>query len=301
MSNMILLAVCFVIGIVLRQARVLPEATPKVLNAYIIYVALPALALLHIHGLELSAGLVYPAAMAWVLFGGAFVFLLPLGKRTGLSAGTLGALFLTAGLGNTSFVGLPMIEAFYGPEYLGIGILADQLGSFLVLSTVGIAVAAAYSSGSTSGREILRKVFTFPPFVAMIAGFALMAVPFPGWAEGVLERLGGTLSPLALISVGFQLRLGDIRQKIKPLGLGLFYKLVMGPALVAFLFVVILGARGVHIQVTLFEAAMAPMITGSIVAAEHDLDPALSALMVGVGIPLSFLTLSLWWWLLSCI
>ena len=75
----------------------------------------------------------------------------------------------------------------------------------------------------------------------------------------------------------------------------------MGPALVALLFVVILGARGVHIQVTLFEAAMAPMITGSIVAAEHDLDPSLSSLMVGVGIPLSFLTLPLWFQLLRAI
>lgn len=299
MANMVLLVVCFILGIVLRRTGRLPEATPKVLNAYIINVALPALALLHIRGLELSAGLAYPAAMAWVLFGGSFLFFLPLRKAAGLSAGTLGALLLTGGLGNTSFVGLPMIEAFYGSEYLGVGILADQLGTFLVLSTVGIAAAAAYSSGRASPGEIARKVLLFPPFLAMAAGFALMTVPFPGWFEGVLERIGGTLSPLALISVGFQLRLGHIRERVKPLGLGLLYKLVVGPALVAFLFVMVLGARGTEIQVTLFEAAMAPMITGSIVAAEHDLDPDLSALMVGVGIPLSFLTLPLWWWLMG--
>jgi len=134
-----------------------------------------------------------------------------------------------------------------------------------------------------------------------VAGFLLMAAPFPGWFVGVLGRIGGTLSPLALISVGFQLRLGHIRERLGPLGLGLFYKLVVGPALVAFLFVVVMGARGTEIQVTLFEAAMAPMITGSIVAAEHDLDGDLAALMVGVGIPLSFLTLPIWWRLLSTI
>jgi hypothetical protein len=43
------------------------------------------------------------------------------------------------------------------------------------------------------------------------------------------------------------------------------------------------------------------MITGSIVATEHDLDGDLAALMVGVGIPLSFLTLPIWWRLLSTI
>jgi predicted permease len=46
---------------------------------------------------------------------------------------------------------------------------------------------------------------------------------------------------------------------------------------------------------------MAPMITGSIIAAEYDLDGDLAALMVGVGIPLSFLTLPIWFQLLSVI
>ena len=32
---------------------------------------------------------------------------------------------------------------------------------------------------------------------------------------------------------------------------------------------------------------------------DHDLDPSLVTLMVGLGIPISFVTLSLWWWLLQ--
>ena len=81
--------------------------------------------------------------------------------------------------------------------------------------------------------------------------------------------------------------------------MGLFYKLLLGPALMALLFLLVLGERGTTIQVTIFEAASAPMITGSIVASEYGLDPDLSALMVGVGVPLSFLTLPCWWWILA--
>jgi malate permease and related proteins len=51
--------------------------------------------------------------------------------------------------------------------------------------------------------------------------------------------------------------------------------------------------------VTVFEAAMGPMIGASIVAIDHELDPPLLTLMVGVGIPFSFLTLPVWWHLLS--
>jgi predicted permease len=53
------------------------------------------------------------------------------------------------------------------------------------------------------------------------------------------------------------------------------------------------------LSVTVFEAAMGPMIGASIVAIDHELDPPLLTLMVGVGIPLSFLTLPVWWHLLS--
>jgi hypothetical protein len=45
--------------------------------------------------------------------------------------------------------------------------------------------------------------------------------------------------------------------------------------------------------ITIFEAAMAPQIGAAIVAVDHDLDPALVTLMVGIGMPLSFLTLPL--------
>jgi predicted permease len=44
---------------------------------------------------------------------------------------------------------------------------------------------------------------------------------------------------------------------------------------------------------------MAPMIGASIVAQEHKLDPQLITLMVGIGIPLSFLTLPVWWYALQ--
>jgi hypothetical protein len=44
---------------------------------------------------------------------------------------------------------------------------------------------------------------------------------------------------------------------------------------------------------------MAPMIGAAIVAADHKLDPPLTALMVGIGIPLSFLTVPVWWWVLE--
>jgi predicted permease len=248
--------------------------------------------------MKLDASLALTAAMAWLLFGCAWALFGTAGRIFKLDRQSIGALILVAGLGNTSFVGLPMIEAYFGKEFLGIGIIADQLGSFMVLSTLGILVATIYSSGSVTPRVMARKILLFPPFQALILAFLLRAVNFPLWTTTILEKLGGTLTPLALVSVGFQLQFGDLKAVLKPLTAGLAYKLLLGPAIITLLYVVLLGATGTVIKVTIFEAAMAPMITAGIIAIDHDLKPQLVGMLVGVGIPLSFVTLYFWHMLL---
>jgi predicted permease len=294
MANIILLAVCLLAGIVLRKTGRFPTTTPAALNGFIIHISLPALAILHIHSIKLEPSLALTAAMAWLLFGTAWLLFHTAGRFFKLDRQMIGALILVAGLGNTSFVGLPMIEAYFGKEQLGVGIIADQLGSFMVLSTLGILVATLCSSGSATPRQMARKVLMFPPFQALLLALMLRHFDFPGWLVTVLEKLGGTLTPLALVSVGFQLNFGGIKDELKPLAAGLTYKLLLGPSLIYLLYVIVLGNHSVATQVTVFEAAMAPMITAGIIAVEHDLRPQLVGMMVGIGIPLSFVTLYFW-------
>jgi len=54
------------------------------------------------------------------------------------------------------------------------------------------------------------------------------------------------------------------------------------------------GLEGVAVEVTLFEAAMPPMITAGIVAEQYGLEPGLANMLVAGGILLSFVTLPLW-------
>ena len=60
----------------------------------------------------------------------------------------------------------------------------------------------------------------------------------------------------------------------------------------------VLGGTGLMIDVSVLEAGMAPMITGTILASNYGLKPKLSSMMVGIGIPLSFVTLAFWYWVL---
>jgi predicted permease len=300
MNNYVLLGACFLLGIILRRSGRLPPNAAAALNGFVVHISLPALTLTYVHGLKLDTSLILPALMAWVMFGIGCAFFWLAARVLGFSRATTGGLMLTGGLANTSFIGLPMIDTFYGPQFLGLGILIDQLGSYFVLSTLGILVASLYSSGhSVNAKTVIRKIALFAPFQAFVLALLLMPFEYPIWLDELLRRLGATLVPIALVSVGYQLQLSQVHGKAYALTVGLVFKLVVAPALILLLFAGLLGAEGQVLNVTVFEAAMGPMIGASIVAIDHELDPPLLTLMVGVGIPLSFLTLPVWWHLLS--
>ena len=300
MNNFILLIACFVLGMLLRRSGRLPANAHAALNGFVIHISLPALTLLYVHALRIELRLLFPIAMAWVMFVVGFFAFRAAGRLLALPPATVGALILTGSLANTSFIGLPMIETYYGAHGLGLGILIDQMGTYLVLSTLGLVVAALYGDGAgITVRSVARRLVTFAPFLALVAAVLLIPVHYPAWFETLLQRLGATLVPLALVSVGYQIQWSAVHGKLRELGMGLIFKLVLGPAIVAVLFAGLLGARGETIQITIFEASMAPQIGAASVAVDHDLDPALVTLMVGIGIPLSFVTVPLWWHVLK--
>ncbi|MGB5201212.1 MAG: AEC family transporter [Sedimenticolaceae bacterium] len=295
MGNVILLLFCFAAGIALRITGRLPENTSAALNAFIINISLPAMALGYLHKVEMQADLLYAALMPWIMFLVGAAILWPFCRMMKFPRHTTGCVILVGALANTSFVGIPMIEAFYGAQWMSVGIVVDQLGSFVVLAILGITVARIFADGPRpSVRDIALRIARFPPFGATIAAVLLLPVTYPEWLDDLLLRLASTVAPLALVSVGFQLRLSDVRGKVHPLALALSYNLIVGPLIIFGLYVGLFGASGTVIQVTIFEAAMAPMISAAIVAMDNDLDPPLATLLVGLGVPISFLTVPVW-------
>ena len=295
MSNFLVLFICLLAGFCLRKSARVPENAPAAINGVILHVSLPALTLVQLHDFDFGLAQIGPLLMPWVLFGiGAGLFWLA-GHWLQLPAPTIGALMLVGGFGNTSFIGLPMIESLHGREGMALGLLIDQLGSYLALSTVGVLVVAAYSGETRVSRlTMLRRVATFPPFVALVLAIALMPLNFPLELKTALSRVADTLAPLALISVGLQLRFDALREHLRPLCLGLGYKLLGCPALVVLLLVAVGAAPDTSQHVTVIEASMPPMIGAGIVATQANLAPRLVSMMIGVGIPLGLLTAAAW-------
>ncbi len=301
MDSIILIFICLLAGVALQRVKAFPANVYVALNQFVIYISLPALALYYIPKIDINTSLLYPLGVAWLGFGFSLLFFTILSKIFNWPRKLTGCLILTAGLGNTAFVGFPVIEALYGKEGLKTAIIVDQPGTFVVMATVGIIVAVAYSKGRGENVSILRKILLFPPFMAFVVGLVMniLGFDFHDALASVFQRLGSTVTPVSLVAVGMQLKIDAKNKHWKFLALGLFFKLVLMPAFFFILYKTLLGADGLEIDVSVMEAAMAPMITASILAASHGLKPRLAGMMVGVGIPLSFLTLACWYYIIQ--
>ena len=296
MSNLILLFVCLIIGIVLKKSKIIPDNFHTSLNAFVINISLSAFSLYYISKIELNSSVIYPVLVVWIGIFAAILFFAGLGKIFGWKSSLIGAIIMCAGFGNTSFVGIPLIQAMYGEEGLKTVMLVDQPG-FVALSTVGILVANFYSGSKDSLLKHLSKILKFPPFIAFVIALLLnvFSIEIPKDFDEVLMKLGATTVPLALVSVGSQMQWKKIEKKEGfHLFIGLLFKLVLLPLLILVIYKYIFHQSGDVIDICILEAAMAPMITAAIIASAHDLEPKFCNLMVAVGIPISILTVEIW-------
>ena len=294
MAAFTLLIACLLLGALVARLARPPLGLAQGLNWWVINLALPALVLDLIPQLRFDWQFWFLVVSQWLVFAGAFAGFRLLGGRLGWSRARIGALTLVCGLGNTSFMGYPMIEALHGRDGLALGVVADQLGCFVVLATGGTWVSALYSGARTHASAIARRVLLFPAFLALVVGaFAGGLGGWPPLVDEVLQRIGSTLVPLALFSVGLRFRLQLGEGQALPLVLGLGWKLLLAPLLVLLLGVVA-GVGGLTLTIGVLQAAMAPMISAAILADQHNLEPALANSVLGAGILLSLVTVPLW-------
>jgi predicted permease len=229
----------------------------------------------------------------WLTFGGAWLLFALLGPRLGWSRQRIGALILVCGLGNTSFMGYPMMQALHGQSGLTLAVVADQLGCFPLLASAGIIVASLYAGRAPQPGLIVKRILTFPAFVSLIVGaIAGVLGGWPSLLDDVFTPLGATLTPLALFSVGLQFKFHLGHQQAAAAGLGLSWKLLLAPLLCWGLGMAT-GVGGLVLTVGVLQAAMAPMISAAILADEYGLESTLANTVLGAGIVLSLITIPL--------
>jgi predicted permease len=294
----------FLLGFLARRVISEPVYIVKWLNNFIIYLSMPALILLNVPSLALSVEMMIPAgvAWAWLLLGSALV--LSMSRLLSWPRATEGAMLLLVTMGNTSFLGYPMVLAFFDETVLGYAIFFDQLGGFLIFSTFGLIVIALYtpSKSDQAARvaplQIIKRVFTFPPFIALIIAVFIPLENVIDWASMPLSVLGKLLMPAALFVLGVQFQPKLLPEHKIPLFSAIALKMIVAP-MIALLIVVNLGANADIRSASVFEAAMPSMITPGLMAMHAGIAPRFIATLLGYSTVFAFISLPLIAWLLT--
>ena len=300
MTHFLLILLCLTVGGIISRLRILPEGAYKSVNAWVINVALPALSLRYIPEIEWNSQVLLPLIGPVFIWFGAWLFVRIFDRKKRLTIGSRTALLVTCGLGNTSFLGLPMVAAFFGESEIRHAVVFDQV-TFVIFSTLGVIAilkASSEKSEDLNFTYLVKKVLRFPPFLGCLV--ALIFSRFIDFApvNPLLDKLVATMSPMALFSIGLQLRFGAIKEQWKLVSAGLFYKLLLAPGLVLLL-AILLHSSGNPARISIFEAGTSSHITASLLASQNGLNPRYCSLIVCMGIVTGFITETCWYFLLG--
>ncbi|WP_057937211.1 AEC family transporter [Algoriphagus resistens] len=294
--------ISLLLGLFLQKQANLPlEKITKWVNAYLLNIVLPALALLYIPQIDPQWALLLPISSAWFTFLLSWLIFGLLGRLLKWDMQTTGCLVIVAGLANTSFLGFPVVEGLYGKQALPIALLIDQGGSFLLVSSLAILVGSIYSHKEGNLSEIPLKILRFPPFSFLLITIAMSILGWrtPEFIIPIVSMIGKTMAPMAIFAIGlkFSIDFESLSSKFYWLGMG--YRLILAPLMVWLIYRNFLPESSLEFKVTVLESGMAPMITGSIVAIQYDLKPKLATLLAGLGIPISIVTILFWYYFMG--
>ena len=295
----LLIALMMAAGVACRRFAVLPDNSAEVLNLFALNVCLPAAVLRFASQLQFDRSLLVLVAVPWLLLVVSVLLVRLFERFVALDQGERAVLLLCIPLGNTSFLGYPLVQALLGKQALPYAVAYDQFGSFIILSTWGLWVLARYAGDrKPSAGEITLKILRFPPFVALLVAVLLMPATPPAVLGQLLERLSDALLPIVTLAIGLQLRFRIPAAERLPLAFGLASKMLVLP-LIALLVSLAFGLQGALRGAVVLESAMPSMITASALAISHRLAPGLAAAMVGFGVPISLFSVPAWRWLLD--
>jgi malate permease and related proteins len=284
-----------------KPAGLDPVATRRVLTSLVYYLLLPALVLSILWKAELGANsLIIAASAAFGIISGMIISLLVC-RVFKLPSTQAGALILAATFPNATYLGLPVLEATFGPWARSVAIQYDLFACTPLLFTIGIWLAARMGQQSegrpSSYLDLLRIPAIWAVFLALILNG--LGVKIPTLIDDILGLLNRGVVPLMLISLGLSLDWNASRWKQLPnLIPTILITLIIVPALI-FSFTRMMGLSGDLRSAVVLEGAMPSMVLGIVLCDRFNLDVGLYASAVTVTTVLSMISLPIWYSLLS--
>lgn len=296
-ENIFQIFVFFIIGYIARKLNIIPQSYSQAYINFIMNIGFPALVIYNIYNLKFGFDVVGIVILGWIsiflTIGISFI----VSKMLKLNKETTSTFILMATFANTGFLGYPFVHSFYGDEGLRYGVIFDNISMFLPIFLLSPFIISYAKEGAV--KLNLKDLILFPPFIALVVAILLKPFNVSDIFLNILNRLGMTVIPLVLFAVGLNLRFSNIKNKLKLTVLILFIKHFISPAILLTILILLNFHISLPYKVSILQLAMPPMVLASIYVIQADLDKDLAISSVALGIIFSFITVPLWFFVLS--
>jgi len=284
-------------GYFFRKIKICTDEWVHILNQFVYYVSLPAIISVSFWQINVREPMFWSivgtntaavVAYAVILFG--FIQVLPW-KRGSLKA----AAFMVGIVGNTVYIGFPLLADAFGKNLLPYSIAAATVHLVLGLVLSILAVEFWVIKSKRASAYIL-DFFKNPFFSSLAVGVVLSLLNFKGPVADMIQKpifmLGTTASPLALFALG-----GFLHGKFAPHHLSrsvllTVVKLAVFP-LLTWLFVSLMGLGADFTAISVVVASMPSAVTAFVIAEKYHLDNELVANTILLSTAVSIVTISL--------
>lgn len=196
-------------GFLCGRLGVLGEGSSQALNAFVYYVALPALFFVALSQVPVAEALNLPFIAAFlggmliVFFFSALVARLVFPNSLGgISLHAMSAIF-----SNTGYMGIPLLAIAFGDAARMPGIISTVINGTVIMALVTIVMEIDRSDGGgvlAVARKAFVGVFKSPLVLSALAGLTVSAagLTLPMAVETFCNLLGATAGPCALFAIG---------------------------------------------------------------------------------------------------
>lgn len=194
-------------GVALARLRLFDARMSAGLSTYVYWIGFPALL---VHSLSRVGAPDRALALGLTAYGASALIVVALMVTIGVAmrwtreerAGG----GLSASLGNSAFLGLPIVAAVLGPDAarLSAGVVAVD---FVVVAAVGVGLLG-WAGGRSTWRSLMQALRN-PIVLAAITGsaMALLGLQLPGVLDRAVASAAASGSPTALVALGIALGL----------------------------------------------------------------------------------------------
>lgn len=218
--------------------------------------------------------------------------------ETAWSKPTQGSFLLAMMVGNTAYLGFPVVLSLTGSDYFSWAVLYNTLGSTLAVHGLGYIIATRFGKVRKRQKTLQQVLLQNPALWSFFAGIAVRNIPLPTMVEQSLNGAAWTVVTLFLIMMGMQLSQLSSIHKIWQSSTCLIIKMLLVPLVVG-TGLMFFGVTGIPRLVLVLQMAMPPSFATVLYAQGYDLDSDLSVTAVALGAVVLLFTLPIWIFLFS--